>query len=64
MRYIDAIELMPSAAYIYADVTEAELAKVKVAHYVSMLEDKTILGTLEPIEKLSSKLLSPGAMSF
>lgn len=64
MKYIDAMQLLPSASYIYADVTEAELAKVKIAHYVSELEGKTILGTSEPIDKLSSKLLVPGSITF
>lgn len=64
MKYIDAINLIPVANYIYADVTEAELSKVKIQHFVSTLEEKTILGTLEPIDKLSSKELIPGSMSF
>jgi|688.fasta_scaffold00131_78 hypothetical protein len=64
MRYIDAIELLPSASYIYADVTSTELAKIKIAHYTSELEGKTIVGTSEPIDKLSSKLLIPGSITF
>lgn len=64
MKYIDALNLLPAAEHIYVDVTEAELSKIKVAHFLSTLEEKTILGTLEPIEKLASKELLPGSISF
>ena len=64
MRYIDAANLLPSAEYIYADVTDAEVAKVKIVHYLTSFEGRTILGTLEPIDKLSSKLLTPGSVTF
>lgn len=64
MKYIDAFNLLPQSNYIYVDVTEAEIAKIKVPHFMSFLEDKTIVGTLEPIDKLSTKELTSGAMTF
>lgn len=64
MKYIDAFNLLPQSNHIYAEVTEAELAKVKIPHFMSFLEDKLILGTLEPIDKLASKELTPGTMTF
>jgi hypothetical protein len=64
MKYIDAFNLLPQANYIYIDVTEAELAKIKIPHFMSFLEEKQIVGTLEPIDKLASKELTPGTITF
>lgn len=55
MNYTEASNLLPLAQFIYYDVTEAEMSKVKVTHYVSYANEKTILGTLEPIKTLAEK---------
>jgi hypothetical protein len=58
MNYTDASNLLPLAQYIYFDVSAADLAKIKVAHYVTYFDEKIILGTLEPIKTLADKELT------
>lgn len=58
MNYSEASNLLPLAQFIYFDVSEADMAKIKVAHYVTYFEEKTILGTLEPIKALAEKELT------
>ena len=64
MKYQDAKELLPNANYIYAGVTDDEVAQITSAHYDTRFDDVRLLGTIEPIESLANKELLAGSVSF
>lgn len=72
MKYSYLKELLPSASYIYVDVTDEEIDYVTVGSiYVTTVENLQILGTQVPIEQLAHKLIEepsnitiPGSTDF
>jgi hypothetical protein len=70
MKYSEAKELLPSADFIYFDVTSEETDLAKDYRYIAYDQNnKILLGSGHPIEELVGKLLVeperiPGSMDF
>lgn len=62
MKYSDLKELLPSAQFIYVDVTDEEVDLVTSGTiYTTTFEDLKILGTQSKVEQLSHKLIEEPA---
>lgn len=64
IQYKDAINLLPNANYIYADVTISEIEAVNAHVYMTEIDGILILGTTEQVEALAAKELVSGPMKF
>jgi len=62
MNYTDALNQLPHSVYIYAGLTRDQIDGIATVKYVSMLDEKLILGTLEPIKKFEKYELVPGKL--
>lgn len=64
MNSLNAQYLLPNAKHIYLNVTKEEIDLVIGEKYVSSYDDRTILGTIQPIEELADKEIVIGGMIF
>lgn len=60
MNYITIKEFLPSATYIYSDITDEDLHNVFGNIYITEVNNIRYLGTNTPIDELSDKeLIAP-----
>lgn len=64
MTYEEVKEYLPSATYLYIDVTNEEYDNIPVASYITSVNDIAIAGTNIEIVELSHKELKKGLTSF
>ena len=64
MQYKDLVEKMPTADFLYKDVTQEEIDAIDVPKFVLSDDTGFYVGTMTAVTKLKNKIFKSTGMTF